>query len=279
MSESEQDELEDSFKSDPRSDEELISVALSYNADDDQYWDLVWMLHRRDTLELFGRAEGLAQSRQSAERRLGADILGQLGSPERKFPNECVAALLEMLKNEKDVEVLQAILIALGHLIDPQIIAPAAGFRRHPDPRVRHGVVQALMWYEDQLAVESLIELSRDVDTHNRDWATFALGSQISLDTSSIREALVARLHDADFDTRSEAIAGLAQRRDGRVIPFIIKELTSDSVGTLAVEAAAAIAAPELLPHLLPLRKWWDVCPTSLEEAIQACSGKPLAST
>lgn len=272
MSDSEHTEYEDRSRNDPRTNEELISTALSHTYEEELYWDAVWTLHRRDTAETLSLAETLSRSNRTAERRLGADILGQLGSPERTYPKQCTTALLEMLKEENDVAVLQAILIALGHLGQPETIEPAVQFRNHPDPGVRHGVVLAVMGHEDQLAVECLIELCNDEDAHNRDWATFGLGSQINLDTSPIREALIERLSDVDFDTRSEAIAGLAERRDRRVIPVLVQELTSDSVGTLAVEAAATIAAPELLPHLLALKNWWDVDPGLLAQAIQACS-------
>jgi HEAT repeat protein len=272
MSESDQSVYEDKFRNDPRTNEELISAALLRTHHEDSYWDVVWVLHRRDTPEILKRAQELCQNPRSAERRLGADILGQLGVPERTFPKQCVATLLEMLKEEKDVDVLQAILIALGHLGQPEAIEPAARFRTHPDPGVRHGVVLALMRYEDRLAVECVIELSRDEDAHNRDWATFALGTQINLDTAPIREALIERLNDVDFDTRCEAIAGLTEMGDQRVIPVLVRELKSDCVGTLAVEAAATIAAPELLPHLQALKKWWDVDPELLTQAIRACS-------
>ncbi|MGO9113005.1 MAG: HEAT repeat domain-containing protein [Thermoguttaceae bacterium] len=272
MSDSEQAGCEDLSGHDSRTNEELISTALSHTYEDDSYWDVVWTLHRRDTPEVLSLAETLSRSSRSAERRLGADILGQLGSPERTYPKQCMTALLEMLKEENDVVVLRAILIALGHLGQPEAIGPALEFRTHPDPGVRNGVVMALMGHEVPLAVEGLVELSKDEDSHNRDWATFGLGSQIQLDTPLIRKTLIDRLNDVDFDTRREAIAGLTERRDRQVIPVLVQELTSDCVSTLAVEAAAAIAAPELLPHLLALKERWDIDPALLAQAIQACS-------
>jgi HEAT repeat protein len=272
MSECDQTEYEDKFRNDPRTNEELISAALLRTHDEDSYWDAVLTLQRRDTSEVLGRAQELCQSPQSVERRLGADILAQLGVPERTFLKQCVATLLEMLKEEKDVDVLQAVLIALGHLGQPEAIEPASRFRTHPDPGVRHGVVFALMGHEYQLAVECLIELSKDSDAHNRDWATFGLGTQIDLDIPAIREALLERVADEDFDTRCEAIVGLARRRDRRVIPAVIQVLTSDMVGTLAVEAEATIAAAELRHYLVTLQSWSDIDKDLLNEAIQACT-------
>jgi HEAT repeat protein len=92
------------------------------------------------------------------------------------------------------------------------------------------------------------------------------------LDTPTLREALFERLTDSDDDTRGEAMVGLANRRDRRVVPAIAKELASDCVGSLAVEAAGIIAAPELHPELIALREWWDVNDRLLVDAIQACS-------
>jgi HEAT repeat protein len=213
MSDTGQLGFHDRLGDDPRADEELISAALLLNSDDDSYWDLLWTLHRRDSLELLNRAGELCQSPETAKRRLGADILGQLGAPDRKFPKQCLATLLGVLKEEKNADVLEAILIALGHLGEPEAIEHALQFRVHPDPGVRHGVVFALLGHEDERAVEGLIALSQDEDAHNRDWATFGLGTQIDWDTPAIRAALLERLDDVDFDTRCEAINGLARRK------------------------------------------------------------------
>jgi HEAT repeat protein len=54
--------------------------------------------------------------------------------------------------------------------------------------------------------------LTQDTAPEVRDWATFALGTQIDLDTSEIRDALAARLNDPDEVTRAEAATGLSRR-------------------------------------------------------------------
>jgi HEAT repeat protein len=135
--------------------------------------------------------------------------------------------------------------------------------------------VHALTGFENPEAHGVLIELTRDADAKVRDWATFALGTQCETDTPAIRDALVDRLADADDETRCEALVGLTRRGDPRVLPCLHKELACESIGTLAIEAAALIGEPQLLPQLVALRAWWDVDDRLLEEAIRACSPTP----
>jgi HEAT repeat protein len=190
-----------------------------------------------------------------------------------------------MLDQETDADVLEAIFVAFSHLGEADVIEPALKYRGYPDPDVRQGVVLALTGYEDQRAVDALIELSHDQAGHVRDWATFALGQQLVLDTPVIREALADRLTDSDYETRCEGIIGLALRGDRRVIPVVSKELASDSVSCTVVEAATAIPDPQFYPLLLALRdvalqepadasdestKRWHIA--ILDEAIKACS-------
>ena len=275
----------DQMRGDPRSIDELVSTALT-ESDEDVAWNAVCTLHFRGTREVLARAGTLCCSDCVAERCLGANrYFGQLGVPERTYPRECLSILLGMLDGEEDADVLQAILVALSHLGEADAIEPASRYRGHPDSEVRHGVVLALTGYDDQRAVDALIELSHDQDAHVRDWATFALGQQIDLDTSVIRETLADRLNDTDYDTRCEAIIGLAKRRDHRVIPIISKELASDWVGCSVVEAAAMIPDPHFYPQLIALREvalrklsdaseerpgTWAIA--ELDEAIKACS-------
>jgi HEAT repeat protein len=274
MSSDEQARYERRMKHDPRPLEELIATALT-EPDEDLAWEAVCVLHFRGSKQVLGRASELCRSPQIAERRLGANILGQLGLPERTFPSECLEILLAMLNGESDASVLQATLVALWHLAQPEAIDPALQLRRHFDPEVRHAVVLALTGYDDNRAIEGLIELSQDEDSDVRDWATFGLGTQIDLDTPAIRQALFQRLTDVDQDTRGEAMVGLAKRKDPRVIWAISEELASDSVSRLAVEAAQCTAAPGLHAQLVALRDRFDIHDAFLEEAIQACSPVP----
>lgn len=254
-------------KDDPRTVEELISEAL-INTDKDVAWNVVCVLHWRGSHEVLRRAIELCKSQCSQERELGAHILGQLGVPERTFPEECTRILRSMLKSDEEVDVLQAALVGLYHQDDAEAISKVVTFSTHSVPEVRHAVVLALSGHEVPLAIQYLISLSKDLEANVRDWATFALGTQLELDTPAIRNALVERLDDPDEDTRGEALIGLARRKDKRVIDALKKELSSESIGTLTIESAQLIASKELYPSLVALRKWWDVNPKLLEQAI-----------
>ncbi len=273
-------------RNDPRTNEELVNLALAARAeeDKDKSWDAMITLHYRGNHEVFEAAKRLCKSSNSNERCLGADILGQLGIPDRVFPTESVDFLLPILETEKDSDVLNSIAVALGHIHDPRAIEPLSKLKDHTHENVRYGVVFGLLYYEDDLAIKTLIELSADVDEDVRDWATFGLGGLWEdtdenenityMDTLEIREALAARLTDDFEEARLEGIFGLALRKDKRALEPL-KELIEDSdrVSYAYLEAATALADPSLLPGLLDLRREGEIN-ESLEEAIEACGGK-----
>jgi HEAT repeat protein len=251
--------------------DELFAVALC-EPDEGLNWDAKGVLQRRGSREILDRAIQLCTSFCALERRTGADILAQLGSLGRAFPEICLRTLLEMLACESQGDVLNSILVALAHQHRAESVLPAFRFRLHADAEVRYGVVHVLIGRTEPLAVAGLIELTRDPVADVRDWATFGLGTQSDLDTPEIRECLLERLTDPDDNTRCEALVGLAQRRDRRVLPALSRELKSEFVQVIAVEAASLIADPQLYPDLVALEGRWVADKQLLEDAIAACS-------
>ena len=243
------------LRNDSRTIDELVQCALT-EPDEDRAWDAVGVLHFRSTREVLDAAMTLCASSVAKERELGANILGQFGCFEQQpypFFDETVERLLAMLPGEEDPDVLSAIGVGLGHRHDSRGIEPLSTLKNHPHEDVRYGVVMGLAGQTDPLAIQTLIDLTRDEVTTIKDWATFTLGLLCDIDTSAIREALWQRLGDTDNDTRCEAFAGLAQRHDESIIPKLIAELRHQTIYRLAIEAARDLASPKLLDVLQEL--------------------------
>ena len=269
---------------------EVVEAALREEPDSHERWHHVVTLHKRGDDESFLAAAELLDSPNPDRRALGADILAQLGAApgvpveDRPLAGPAFQLLLQRIGMEPHPDVLQSIATAFGHLADPRGIPALHALRSHPNEDVRHAVVFGLLGEDDALAVETLVELSRDPDPNLRDWATFGLGTQIERDDPQIREALVARLDDPDDNTRGEALRGLAARGDERAIPRLLMELESHAEledPSLVEEALLALAgrSPDarLCPHVERARHEWDeACPgermpDDFQAAVQAC--------
>jgi HEAT repeat protein len=211
--------------------ETILAAALALPVDSHERWDHVRRLHERGDSVTFLAAAALLDSPERSRRVLSADVLAQLGAArhipagERPFTRQTVELLLARLEKEDDPEVLASIAHAFGHLNDSRAAPALRALSHHADDEVRFAVVFGLSGLDDDVAVETLIELSADSDSDVRDWATFGIGSQIDRDDPPVRAALAARLDDPDIDAREEAIRGLAQRGDVRVIPALIHGL------------------------------------------------------
>jgi HEAT repeat protein len=257
----------------PRTDQRPTQYLLEEfleEVDIDKGWEAVVALHFRGTRDVLEASAHLLTSSEPRRRKLGADILGQLGVPVRTFPVESFELLADAMGSERDPTVLAAIAIAFGHLENPSAIPLLLPLIHDPDPSVREAVTVGLLGHEDRRAIDALIRLSQDESEEVRDWATFALGTQIDRDDEKVRSALLERLDDPHRDTRCEALVGLAKRKDRRVLSAIARELQSEEVGDLAIEAAELLAEPSLVGPLSELKlenpEWEE-----LETAIDAC--------
>jgi HEAT repeat protein len=236
-------------------------------------------LHTLGDETAFARALELLAGESERERILGADILGQLGSPAgRPFLEQTLATLLDLCAHEQAADVLSAAVVALGHLADDRALPCVLGFVGHEDPALRQSVAFALPSlideanHTDQRGVEALAALTNDPDDDVRDWATFGLGSQLQADTTRVRDALANRLADENPDVSGEALVGLARRADPRARETVRHRLLDQDADMFVLEAAAELHQPDLLPLLkaLEVAGWEEDGPESrlLQDAL-----------
>ena len=154
-----------------------------------------------------------------------------------------VDALLPQLGMEDDPEVVQALVAALGHAGDPRSQDAVIACANSSNVDVRYAVAWALPSIgQGTASLEALRQLSRDVDDDVRDWATFGLAESDATDPETV-EALFQRTSDSHYDTRCEAILGLATRHDPRAQALVDRELARPMVGGLIREAEAALTS------------------------------------
>ena len=262
---------------DTRSTAELFDLAKrevqSSNPDDDT-WEPIYTLRLRSGDEVFQTARRWCASAEASEREVAARILAQIGQPDDTYHAESVRLLIGLLSDPVD-SVIGGAAQGLGHRGDPAAIPHLLPLVGHPDADVRFGVMAGLSSQDDPRAIAALIKFSSDEDRAVRDWATFGLGSLTEVDTLELREALVARTTDEDDATRGEALIGLAERKDERVIAPLIRELTGSYHGTGAIEAAEITGWPIFHESLVSLRTLvekhqpWFL--RGYEEALAAC--------
>jgi HEAT repeat protein len=228
-------------------------------------------------------AAQLASSDALVERAIAAHVLHEFvnGNGNESQVRAAVALLTSMLEREHEpnlhVEwsIIDALAMAWDHSALEPLMTRSASRSANIRRRVAQGIGAAIVEECDPAGVHTLIHLTEDTDASVRDWATFELAG-VDADSPEIRAALWARIADPHYDTRCEALLGLATRHEHAIMEHVVKELKADSVGKLAVEAAKELAQPALLAPLLDLQDWWDVDPDLLQQAIQACAaGKP----
>ncbi|MBA3512326.1 HEAT repeat domain-containing protein [Sphingomonas sp.] len=122
--------------------------------------------------------------------------------------------------------------------------------------------------------VRQLIQLMRDGDTANRDWATMLL-SQEDIDTPEVREALLRASEDEDDIVRAEALLGLARRDRQLALPLVRKALSGQRASAPLFEAAAIIADPSFVADLrdFAVPSGDDLLDRRASAALAACEG------
>ncbi len=179
--------------------------------------------------------------------------MGQIGvgrGRPHERPAEACDLLLELLLDEQHPRAAASALVALGHIQDPRALPSIYKFIAHEDSVLRHSAAFALgCFVKDSASHPGLMLLMTDSDQDVRDWATFSLGVWGDLDSPQIRDALARRLGDKFESVRFEAIAGLAKRKDIRVLPVLIRALEGqEDPDQMLIDAACALLGFESEP-------------------------------
>lgn len=252
--------------------------ATNEGGDPDVYWELVSQLHDREPAEVWALVSPLAESDEVGLQQLVPDVLRSLGREAQPLAVQTIELLAKMVSRNPAPEVLACIANACVDLHDDQVISLLAPFASHADDTVREAVLHAVRRSSRPEALQALITLSCDPVDELREWASFALGSQLPLvDGAEIRAALAARLTDAHEPTRDEAVMGLGLRGDARALGPLRAQLERGFVGVALFEAARALASPKLrepLEALLQNPKLSDEERIELTAAIEASRGE-----
>lgn len=223
-------------------------VVERYRADPDEHPGSLALLHYRGGEEELQLGLEYSRSQNVEDRIVGTVILAELGWPDPTFLTESVTRLIEML-DDPEPRVLVAAAAAFSHRGDPASIPHLLRFASHPDAEVRLGVVFGLAYHDVSEVIRAYISFTKDEDADVRNYAVFALGSQMEVDTPEIREALIQALKDEDWEVRGEALVGLAKRGYPLARQLLFDELTThEEVSYLSAEAALII--DEHLPDL-----------------------------
>lgn len=228
--------------------------------DDMSGWRAIVRLRDRASRDVLDACLAACADADPLKRRVAAIVLGELGDSQVGSPvfgEERFRGLMDLLAAERagagDPDVMGAACTGLGRLHDPRAIPALLALRTYPEAAVRFGVMSGLSRHLGPHAppavLDALIALSADSDEDVRDWATFALGEHVEIDTPTVRAALHARLDDPYVEARHEAIEGLAKRGDPLVLPVLIRELCR-GVAPKLLDAAAALATPDLCDAL-----------------------------
>lgn len=267
-------------------------IASALQSDSDQAWAAIHALRAQGGDLVEGVCDQLFRAKNPRKRELAALIAAQLSvvsmgaRGRRKYTPWAAAWAEERLVAclaDHDRRVRSAGVSGLGHRPCAAALPKLLRFVDDADEDCRFSLALALGSYDQEDSASGLMRLMQDRQRDVRNWATFSLGSLLSIDAPAIRDALLQRACELDAEIRGEALVGLAKRHDARVDDLVLRELTGPFHGTWVLEAAALRGSPAFVAALEQLRnreggELISYQVRQVDEAIEACrasSAKP----
>lgn len=214
----------------------------------------IQQLQLTGTDKAFILAKDMCFSKDKSQRRKGVAILSQFNcSLERG--NEIFNLFERVLKDETSALVKAEVINAMGHQCKKneqpkeRLIAHCARLINDKSSSVRCAIAFSLSFVQDRKAIPLLEHLLNDANGDVKNWSAFAVNVN-DWDSESIRRAFINMLSDENEEARTEALLGLAERKDKRVSATLGQQLTTDIVFDDLIIAAGDLGDKTLLPVL-----------------------------
>jgi HEAT repeat protein len=252
----------------------------AYPLFNDEYLKVIYELQSRSNYSDFQFNIKKAKDPDPVIREIAINTLEQIGfdrdlSAEEREAIDC--AILSNLNTDNE-SLLESTIAAAGRRRTSKAIEYFGIHAEHRNPIIREAVAVALGFCDDdERSINLLIHLSKDPVDDVRDWATFGLGSQVSISTNEIIQALIERVNEQNLAVASEAIIGLAKREYPGCDTWILERLESDHINILLIDACIIVKCKKFLPRL----KYWNsitndgdekLLKSAINQAILECS-------
>ncbi len=247
----------------------LIGMALQ-RWDSKYSWDAIFALRFRPEAETVRYCQQLFASKNWRKRALAVNVICQLQYPDhREYAQDASHNLIRAGLDDPQREVVAAAAFATGHRECPNCLGRLIELASAPDCELRYAATFGLGSNQDVQAIPAMLALVKDADDDIRNWAMFGLGSLWDLDTPEIREALWLGYSDSVDEVRGEALAGLAKRRDKRVLELLPSALEADLYGKWNIELVEMLSEPEYQTELQKLTERLTTANEAYQESLQ----------
>lgn len=187
-------------------------------------------------------------------RAVGSFILGQIKCS-LKNEQSAVHILCKLAIKDKSADVRCDAVAALGHICcrtqtyHATVMQSLKLTAYDKSPNVRRSTSFALFSIDLAETEALLLTLIKDKNTEVVDWALFSLNER-AYDSQEIRDTMFALLPNEHDGIKMELITGLSQRKDKRIIPFLLDGLKQDTLYDYVLESIMALGDKSLLEPL-----------------------------
>jgi HEAT repeat protein len=206
------------IQSDQRATDELIQLLLSFDYDDDEYWNTLDVLHFRGNKDVLDSARQLCQSIIPNERVVGVDILMKIGDSSRML-REAKEFIANILPEDDNTVYLrkhhESVIRQLSDIIGDSREYPKEAISEllpmldsEQEAKVMQEVVTALGWYIEYH--ESIIEKLAILVKHPDNEVRYALAMSIKVNHPIAIRTLITLSGDTDEEVRNWSTFALA---------------------------------------------------------------------